>query len=150
MNLLRNHTSTLELIFAAIGAAGLVLMVLFPVAGKIIVLVALAMAALCYVKCSISVFVLHDEDRFTRLLSVVNLATSAIVSAFLFIIILKQPLNHGFGIAAACLSLIAASLNLANKYIYQIKDENYISNQLRLLLLLALVVMFMVSGSAGL
>ena len=150
MNLLRNQTSTLELIFAAIGAAGLVLMVLFPVAGKIIVLVALAMTALCYIKCSVSVFVLHDEDRFTRLVSVVNLATSAIVATFLFIIILKQSLNHGFGIAAACLSLIAVSLNLANKYIYQIKDENYSSNQIRLLVLLALVVMFMVSGSARL
>jgi hypothetical protein len=50
-------------------------------------------------------------------------------------------------IPAAGIPIICIALNFAHKYIYQINDENYASNQVRQVLLLALVALFLLAGS---
>jgi len=87
-----------------------------------------------------------DEDRFTRLVLMVNMLASAVVTVMLFLIIWRQLENIALGIAAGGITIICIALNLAHKYIYQIKDENYGANQVRLVVLLALVVVFVLAG----
>jgi hypothetical protein len=144
---LRDQTGTLEIIFAATGAAGLVLMTLFPVAGRIIVLISLILASLCYLRCSLMVINFAEEDRFTRLVLMVNMFASAVVTVLLFILVRFQPGNMAIGIPAAGIAIICIMLNLAHKYIYQINDGNFYANQVRQLLLLGLVVLFLLAGS---
>lgn len=140
---LREQTGIFEVIFAAFGAAGLILMTLFPVTGRIIVLVSLVLAALCYMGCGLKVMRLADEDRFTRLVLMVNMLASAVVSVILFILLRWLPGKMALGIPAAGLAVICITLNLAHKYIYQINDENYSSNQVRQIMLLGLVLLFL-------
>jgi hypothetical protein len=147
MTTFRDQTGTYEIILAALAAAGLVLMMISPVAGRIIVLISLILAALCYVRCSLMVIDFAEEDRFTRLVLMVNMLASAVVAVLLFLVITWQTADPVAGIAAAGITIICIALNLAHKYIYQIKDENYGANQLRLLVLLALVVVFLLAGS---
>lgn len=146
MTSVRNQTGTLEIIFASLGAAGLVLMMMFPVAGKVIVLISLILASLCYLRCSLMVISFADEDRFTRLVLMVNMIASAVVAVLLFFLV-RQPGRLSLGIPAIGVIIICIALNLAHKYIYQINDENYFTNQVRQLLLLGLVVLFLVVGS---
>jgi hypothetical protein len=146
MTTLRDQTVTFEIILAALAAAGLVLMMIFPVAGRVIVLVSLILASLCYLRCSLMVINFADEDRFTRLVLMVNMLASAVVTVMLFLIIWRQLENIALGIAAGGITIICIALNLAHKYIYQIKDENYGANQVRLVVLLALVVVFVLAG----
>jgi asparagine N-glycosylation enzyme membrane subunit Stt3 len=63
MTTLREQTGTYEIILAALAAAGMVLMMISPVAGRVIVLVSLILAALCYVRCSLLVIDFAEEDR---------------------------------------------------------------------------------------
>lgn len=142
---LREQTGIFEIIFAAFGAAGLILMTLFPEAGRIIVLVSLVLAALCYMGCGLKVMRLADEDRFTRLVLMVNMLASAAVSVMLFILLRWLPGQIAIGIPAAGLAIACITLNLAHKYIYQIIDENYSLNQIRQILLLGLVLLFLVA-----
>lgn len=144
---MRDQTGTLEIILAAIGAAGLVLLTLFPVAGRIMVLISLILASLCYLRCSLMVINFAEEDRFARLVLMVNMVASAVVAVMLFLILWWKPGNLTLGIPAAGLTVICITLNLAHKYIYQIDDENYASNQVRQVLLLALVVLFLLVDS---
>jgi hypothetical protein len=140
---LRDQTGILEIIFAALGAAGLVLMMMFPVAGRIMVLISLILASLCYLRCSLMVINFAEEDRFTRLVLMVNMFASAVVAVLLFFLVRSQQIRLTVGIPAAVITIICIALNLSHKYIYQIDDENYPSNQVRQLLLLALVVLFL-------
>ena len=64
MTTLREQTGTFEIILAALGAAGLVMMMISPVSGRVIVLISLILAALCYVRCSLMVINFAEEDRF--------------------------------------------------------------------------------------
>jgi hypothetical protein len=144
---LRDQTGTLEIILAAIGAAGLVFMTLFPAVGKIMVLVSLILASLCYLRCSLMVINFANEDRFTRLVLMVNMFASAVVAVLLMLQVWRFPGNLALGVTAAGLAIICIALNLANKYIYQIDDENYIANQVRQLLLLGLVILFLLVDS---
>jgi hypothetical protein len=144
---LRDQTGTVEIILAALAAAGLVLMMIFPVAGKTIVLISLILASLCYLRCSLMVINFAEEDRFTRLVLMVNMLASAVVAVILFFIIWRQPGNIIPGISAGAIAIICIALNLAHKYIYQIKDDNYFANQVRLLLLLGMVVLFLLVDS---
>lgn len=146
MTSLREQTGILEIILAAIGAAGLVLMTLFPVAGRVIVLISLILASLCYLRCSLMVINFADEDRFTRLVLMVNMLASAVVTVLLLIIIWWKPGNMILGIISSGITIICIVLNLAHKHIYQIDDKNYYSNQVRQLLLLGLVVVFLLVG----
>jgi hypothetical protein len=146
MTSLRDQTGTYEIILAAFAAAGLVLMMISPVAGKVIVLISLILAALCYVRCSLMVINFAEEDRFTRLVLMVNMLASAVVTVLLFLVITWQAANPVAGIAAAGVVIICIALNLAHKYIYQIKDENYSANQVRLMILLALALVFIMAG----
>ena len=145
MTTLRDQTGTLEIIIAAFGAAGLVLMTLFPVAGKITVLVSLILAALCYARCSLMVINFADGDRLTRLVLMVNMLASAVVTVLLLLLISWKPGNMAIGISAAGITVSCMALNLVNKYIYQIKDESYGSNQVRQLLILGLVLLFLLA-----
>jgi hypothetical protein len=145
MTTLREQTGTYEIILAALAAAGLILMMMFPVAGKVMVLISLILAVLCYMRCSLMVIYFTNEDRFTRLVLIVNMLASAVVAVLLFLVFSWQPGNLLVGIPAAGITIICIVLNLAHKYIYSIKDENYNSNQLRLFVLLALVVLFMMA-----
>lgn len=86
-----------------------------------------------------------EEDRFTRLVLMVNMLASAVVAVLLFLIIRWQPGSLALGIPAVGLTVICIALNLAHKYIYQIKDENYNSNQVRQLLLLGLMLLFLLA-----
>jgi hypothetical protein len=147
MTSLRDQTVTFEIILAALAAAGLVLMMISPVVGRVIVLVSLILASLCYLRCSLMVINFADEDRFTRLVLMVNMFASAVVAVMLFLIIWRQPENIALGIAAGGIIIVCIALNLAHKYIYQIKDENYFANQVRQLLLLGLVVLFLLVDS---
>ena len=87
-----------------------------------------------------------EEDRFTRLVLMVNMLASAVVTVLLFLVITWQAANPVAGIAAAGVVIICTALNLAHKYIYQIKDENYSANQVRLMILLALALVFIMAG----
>ena len=149
MTTLRDQTGTYEIILAALAAAGLVLMMISPVAGRVIVLVSLILAALCFVRCSLLVIDFAEEDRFTRLVLMVNMLASAVVTVLLFLVITWQAANPVAGIAASGIVIICIALNFAHKYIYRIEDENYSSNQLRLVVLLALVVVFMMAGGVS-
>jgi hypothetical protein len=84
-----------------------------------------------------------NEDRFTRLVLMVNMFASAVVAVMLFLIIWLEPEKIALGITAVGIIMVCIALNLAHKYIYQINDENYYANQVRLLLLLGLVVLFL-------
>jgi len=145
MTTLRDQTITLEIILAALAAAGLVMMMISPVVGKVIVLISLILASLCYLRCSLMVINFADEDRFTRLVLMVNMFASAVVAVLLFFLLRWQPRSMALGIPAAGITIICIALNLAHKYIYRIKDENYGTNQVRLVVLLALVVLFVLA-----
>ena len=146
MTTLRDQTITLEIILAALAAAGLVMMMISPVVGKVIVLISLILASLCYLRCSLMVINFADEDRFTRLVLMVNMLASAVVAVLLFLVITWQAANPVAGIAASGIVIICIALNFAHKYIYRIEDENYGANQVRLLVLLALAMVFMLAG----
>jgi hypothetical protein len=88
-----------------------------------------------------------EEDRFTRLVLMVNMFASAVVAVILLLLVWLQPGNLSLGIPGAGIAVICIALNLAHKYIYQIKDESYYANQVRQLLLLGLVVLFLLVGS---
>jgi hypothetical protein len=79
------------------------------------------------------------------LVLMVNMFASAVVAVLLFLVITWQAANPVAGIAAAGIAIICIALNLAHKYIYQIKDENYGANQVRLMILLALVGVFVMA-----
>jgi hypothetical protein len=70
---------------------------------------------------------------------------SAVVAVLLFLLITWQIANPVAGIAAAGVVIVCMTLNLAHKYIYRINDENYGSSQVRLVVLLALVVVFLMA-----
>lgn len=106
------------------------------------VLISLILASLCYVRCSFAVSNFADEDRFTRLVLMLNMLASAVVTVLLFILVRWLPGSLAISIPAAGLSIICIVLNLAHKYIYLIDDENYYPNQLRQILLLGLVGLF--------
>ena len=72
-----------------------------------------------------------EEDRFTRLVLVVNMFASAVVAVLLFFLVRSQQIWLTVGIPAAVITIICIAINLAHKYIYQIKDENYFANQVR-------------------
>ena len=143
---LRDQTGSLEVIFASLGAAGLVMMMIFPVAGRITVLISLILASLCYLRCSLLVISFAEEDRFTRLVLMVNMLASAVATVLLFFLV-RYPGRLSLGIPAIGITIICITLNLAHKYIYQINDENYYSSQVRQLLMLALVVLFLLVDS---
>ena len=146
MTNLREQTGTFEIILAALAATGMVLMMILPIAGRIIILMSLILAALCYMRCSLMVINFTDEDRFTRLVLIVNMLASAVVAVLLFVLALRQPGNIALGIPAAGIIIICITLNFSHKYLYRIKDENYLSNQVRLAVLLALVLLFLLAG----
>ena len=146
MTSVRDQTGTLEIILAALGYAGLVIMMIFPVAGRITVLVSLILASLCYLRCGLMVINFAEEDRFTRLVLMVNMLASAVVAVLLFFLV-RHPGSLSLGISSIGVTIICIVLNLAHKYIYQIKDESYYANQVRQLLLLGLVVLFLLVDS---
>ena len=87
-----------------------------------------------------------EADRFTRLVLMVNMFASAVVAVLLFFLV-HHPGRLSLGIPAIGVIIICIALNLAHKYIYQINDENYFTNQVRQLLLLGLVVLFLLVDS---
>jgi len=76
----------------------------------------------------------------------VNMLTSAVVTVLLFVLALRHAGNMTLGIPAAGITIICITLNTTHKYIYQINDENYLLNQVRMLVLLRLVLLFLFVG----
>jgi hypothetical protein len=141
---LQNNT---EIILAMLLASGMILLLSFPEVGKITGLAASGLIALLYLYEGLSLlWPRRSLTSFQVILDIINFFSCAMalllmVSGSTIIRNLILP-----GLMASGILIICLILNLSNRYIYKIRDENYVIKQIRLLLLLLLCFALMISG----
>ena len=143
---LHKHTATLELVLAFIGAFGMILMVLNPLSGQLLMGGALAMLFVMYLIISILPPDPEADSRFHVILQRINFIVASIAGIVLLTLLAFLPHNLALSFPVLILLLICMVLNLAHRYLYGIYDKAYMTNQVRLVMLAAILILIVRYG----
>ena len=134
-----------QLVLAVLLALGMILMLVHPLAGKIVGLISGGILILLYLVLGILLVTNRDRSFETTLYILNYFGSAASMSVMIGIVIWSQN-KELFLLIALAMLLSCLVLNLSHRYLYKIKEGNYFVKQVRLLFLVLICVLLMISG----
>jgi hypothetical protein len=142
MNDLNEKFPLTQLALAVLLAFGMVLTMVYPLSGKFVGLISGGLIILLYLFMGIRLLMARDNKSFEVILYIINYFGSAVAVALIAAAVISLQQEKLLALIAIAVLLICLVLNLANRYIYKIKEDNYFFNQGRVFFL-ALICMFL-------
>jgi hypothetical protein len=117
-------------------------MMIHPLTGKIVELISGGLIILLYLLLGIRLMMARNNQSFEVILYIINYFGWAVAMAFITTLVIWSRNKEMLLLIAIAVLLTCLVLNLANRYIYKIKENNYFFHQGRVFFL-ALVCLFL-------
>jgi hypothetical protein len=134
-----------QIMLAVLLAFGMVLMMVHPLAGKITGLISGGLIILLYLLLGIRLMTARNDKSFEVILYIINYFGSAVVMALVVAAVISSQQDTLLAFIAMAVLLICLVLNLANRYIYKIREVNYFFNQGRVFFLALICLLLIIS-----
>jgi drug/metabolite transporter (DMT)-like permease len=132
-----------EIILSMAVASGMIMLMYYPEIGKATALSAGGLISLLYIYQAFCLAGSQKNYNFQVILDIINLISAAIVILMLAtgIIFFRNQLLPE--LIAGGILVICTILNLSNRHVYKVREDNYAIKQIRLLILFLLAVVLM-------
>jgi hypothetical protein len=144
MQNLTEKYSFAQLVLAMLMALGMVLTMVHPLAGKIVGLSSGGLIIILYMVLGIRVMIEEKDKSFESTLHIINYFASALTLALIAYAVIFLAYQRLFALLAMPIAFGCLVVNLANRYIYKIRDERYSVSQVRILFLILLCLFLLV------